>query len=57
MIFSTHKFGSNVIEKCLIHGDKKQREDLINEMLAARLTEEEPYSSQTGGPNSISLTE
>ena len=30
---SSHKFGSNVIEKCLMYGEKKQKDDLIGEVL------------------------
>jgi len=33
LLLSSHKFGSNVIEKCLVHSDKKQKEDIINEIL------------------------
>jgi pumilio RNA-binding family len=38
---SIHKFGSNVIEKCLIHSDKRQRDDLITEILQARLNSDD----------------
>lgn len=36
-----HKFGSNVIEKCLVHADKKQREELVSEILSAKLTSDD----------------
>jgi hypothetical protein len=36
-----HKFGSNVIEKCLIYADKRQREDLISEIIAAKVTSDD----------------
>lgn len=32
MNLSMHKFGSNVIEKCLVHADRNQREELIGEI-------------------------
>ena len=38
---SIHKFGSNVIEKCLIHSDVKQRTELLSEILSARLNAED----------------
>jgi pumilio RNA-binding family len=38
---SIHKFGSNVIEKCLVHSDKRQKEDLLGEILVARLNSED----------------
>ena len=36
-MLSMHKFGSNVIEKCLVHADTKQRDELISEILNAKL--------------------
>lgn len=30
---SMHKFGSNVIEKCLVHSDKKQKDEIIGEII------------------------
>jgi hypothetical protein len=39
LLLSTHKFGSNVIEKCLAHGDKKQKEEIINEIIQAKVAE------------------
>jgi len=38
---STHKFGSNVIEKCLQHGDRKQKDEIITEILVAKITDED----------------
>lgn len=37
LLLSSHKFGSNVIEKCLVHSERKQKEDIIGEILQARL--------------------
>jgi pumilio RNA-binding family len=38
LALSNHKFGSNVIEKCLVHSDKKQKEEIINEILLIRVS-------------------
>ena len=38
---SIHKFGSNVIEKCLINSDPKQKNELLNEILSARVNAED----------------
>jgi Pumilio-family RNA binding repeat len=37
LLLSSHKFGSNVIEKCLVYSERKQKEDIISEILQARL--------------------
>jgi len=37
---SMHKFGSNVIEKCLVHADRNQREELIHEIHNIKLYNE-----------------
>ena len=34
--FSRHKFASNVVEKCIIHGSSVQRDELIEEILKSR---------------------
>ena len=33
---SKHKFASNVVEKCVDHGSKEERQDLIEEVLHTR---------------------
>jgi pumilio RNA-binding family len=33
LMLCTHKFGSNVIEKCLVHSDTRQKEEIISEIL------------------------
>lgn len=40
-MLSSHKFGSNVIEKCLVHSEKKQKEDIIGEILQAKIGAED----------------
>jgi hypothetical protein len=40
-----HKFGSNVIEKCLQHSDPKQKDDLIEELIQVRLMDDDSYQS------------
>ncbi|KAK9480449.1 armadillo-type protein [Lipomyces japonicus] len=34
--FSKHKFASNVVEKCIIHGDIRQKQTLIDEILRVK---------------------
>jgi hypothetical protein len=46
-MLSMHKFGSNVIEKCLVHGDPKQKDELINEILNAKLSSDDINSSHS----------
>ncbi|KAK9467173.1 armadillo-type protein [Lipomyces arxii] len=35
--FSKHKFASNVVEKCIVFGDSRQRQMIIDEILRVRL--------------------
>ena len=42
-----HKFGSNVIEKCLIHSEKKQKDEIIGEIIAAKLCDEDNHSNRS----------
>mmetsp|Transcript_39159 Transcript_39159/g.37505 ORF Transcript_39159/g.37505 Transcript_39159/m.37505 type:complete len:82 (-) Transcript_39159:423-668(-) len=51
LMLSLHKFGSNVIEKCLVFGDPKQKEDIINEVVYARINNEEGQSHATSYQN------
>lgn len=44
-MLSMHKFGSNVIEKCLQFSEKKQKDEIIQEILVAKISEDESYSS------------
>lgn len=54
LMLSSHKFGSNVIEKCLVHSERKQKEDIILEILQAKVATIDPAedtqsrSSNTG---------
>ncbi len=38
LMLSNHKFGSNVIEKCLVHSDRKQKDEIITEYLGVRIS-------------------
>lgn len=37
LMLSSHKYGSNVIEKCLVHSERRQKEEIIGEILLARV--------------------
>ena len=39
---STHKFGSNVIEKCILHCTLKQRRDIIKEIVGDKTENDAP---------------
>ena len=34
--FSKHKFASNVVEKCVLHGTRKDRQDFLEEIIQMR---------------------
>jgi hypothetical protein len=34
--YSKHKFASNVVEKCILHGSKEDRQDLLDEIITMR---------------------
>ena len=40
LYLSLHKFGSNVLEKCLVHGDSQQKEEIINEVVYSKVSED-----------------
>ena len=34
--YSKHKFASNVVEKCILHGSKKDRQEFLDEIITMR---------------------
>ena len=55
LMLSSHKFGSNVIEKCLMHSDRKQKDEIISEIIQARIARETDDTMSRSSNNSISL--
>lgn len=57
LALSMHKFGSNVIEKCLVHAEIKQRDELINEILTAKLANDETNAPYQSNVQNFTLTD
>lgn len=56
LMLSTHKFGSNVIEKCLVHSEKRQKEDIINEIVQVRVSVNDNESTDRGESKSDNMS-